>query len=153
MKIPNSYYRIIYLILLGVLFFSEKAKSQDTIFHYENHPFNVKICYEDTNAVLAYGNYIKGSFIKNGEWIYFYKNGQISKKVYFKKDYKKRIWVYYNKDGTISKTEKWSEYTSEYTHVFEQEVLVYLNAFAPLIKIFLPRKHYSSYDYALTHRQ
>lgn len=98
---------IILLFFLNSLLFINISKAQNS---YCGRTFNTKVYYDnDSSKVLALGNCISGSMIKDGEWVYFYKSGKISKQIFFKRDLKRGTWTYYKEDGTVLKREKWHE--------------------------------------------
>jgi len=94
---------------IAFLLFSFCAIAQPGNYQFNNKTFTAKLFYDGTDTLLAYGNYIEGTQIKNGCWIYFYKTGEVLREAYFLKDNKRGIWTYYDQKGNITKTEKWKE--------------------------------------------
>lgn len=104
-----SFLLTIFLLLAQQNFGQTGTGSYSGIITYNGKSYNTKLYYDDSTSILAFGNYMTGTFIKDGHWVYFYKNGQPSKEIFFKRDMKRGLWIYYNQDGTILKTEKWHE--------------------------------------------
>src|ERR1044072_2009470 len=102
---------IFLLFVVMVLPVAVKAQADSAgTFIYEGKSFNTKIYYGDSDTLLAFGNYIAGTLIKHGEWMYFYKNGKVSKDIYFHRDMKCGTWIYYNEDGSVQRKEKYHEH-------------------------------------------
>ena len=95
--------RLFFCIWL-LLFFSEKFFSQevfkDTLF--EGKSFSVEIL-DDSAKVICIGNYYPYTYIRNGEWDYFYPNGKLYARTFFKKDIKEKTWIYFNREGYVSR--------------------------------------------------
>jgi antitoxin component YwqK of YwqJK toxin-antitoxin module len=65
--------------------------------------FHVIIHNDDTNKTICVGCYVPHTYIRQGEWDYFYADGKLYSKAFFKLDDKTGIWVYYDEQGNITK--------------------------------------------------
>jgi len=88
------------LLLLSKSFFAQRDEvNRDTIVY--GKLFHV-IMYNETNHVACVGNYITNTFIRTGEWDYFYNDGKLFSQTFFKIDAKIGIWVFYDEQGNIT---------------------------------------------------
>ena len=53
------------------------------------------------------GNYINGQ--RDGLWVYYYKNSELNRKGYFKKENKGGFWHRFKKGGTV-----WEQHSGTY---------------------------------------
>lgn len=103
---------------------------RDSVFFWKGQSYNTSLYYSNTDTLLAIGNYLPGTKIKNGKWVYFYRNGKVSREIYFKNDLKRGIWFYYNEDGSLLKKEKWSEHQSLFEDTFFENIAGIINSLA-----------------------
>src|SRR5579872_1231629 len=68
--------------------------------------YNFILNYDSSNMVRVAGIYIPGTLIKDGEWLFFYKNGQVAARSYFVKDFKRGAWITYDENGKVLHVEK-----------------------------------------------
>ena len=91
-----------YLLLflyIGNKLAAQEALKDTTVF---GKTFHV-IIYNDSNRVICVGNYIPNTFIRNGEWDYFYDDKNLYAKTFFTTDRKTGVWVYYDEQGRITR--------------------------------------------------
>lgn len=64
------------------------------------------IMYNDSDKAICVGSYIPHTFIREGEWDYFYNDGKLYSQTFFNKDDKTGIWIYYDEQGNIIRETK-----------------------------------------------
>ena len=91
------------LLFLSNSFFAQRDEAiRDTTI--ARKLFNV-IMYNEANRVACVGNYMPNTFIRTGEWDYFYNDGKLYSKEFFKLDDKVGSWIYYDENGNLIKKE------------------------------------------------
>jgi hypothetical protein len=65
--------------------------------------FHVIIRNDETGKTICVGNYVPHTFIRDGEWDYFFTDGKLNSQTYFALDDKTGIWIYYDQQGNITK--------------------------------------------------
>jgi antitoxin component YwqK of YwqJK toxin-antitoxin module len=86
-----------------------RLAAQDTTFTINGKSYNYIVYYEGTKNMQIAGNYMQGTRIRNGEWLYYHKNGHLKTRMYFQKDMKRGTWYYYDEQGKLLKKEKMRE--------------------------------------------
>ena len=99
-----------FVVLIFIVMASCRGYAQ---FVFEKHPgdtirqlrqkYNHIVYYEDSVHIKVLGNYIPGTYIKDGAWYYFYRNGVKSQDLFFSKDENIGKWVYYDSLGHVTK--------------------------------------------------
>ena len=90
---------ILILLFLSEYFFGQQDEAiRDTIV--TGKIFHV-IMYTEDKHVACVGSYIPNTFIRTGEWDYFYSDGKVCSKTFFKLDRKIGNWIYYDEQGNI----------------------------------------------------
>ena len=93
---------LVLLCLCNSLFAQEVLK--DTVVAHKL--FHVIIRNDETNKTICVGNYIPHTFIRDGEWDYFFTDGKLYSETFFTLDDKTGIWIYYDEHGSITKQVK-----------------------------------------------
>ncbi|HEY1040274.1 MAG TPA: hypothetical protein VGF30_12750 [Bacteroidia bacterium] len=112
---PGAGFKLLFILLIFSFY---KTSAQDTLI-FNGKTYNQVIYYDDTAAVKIAGNYMPGTKIKNGEWLCFYKNGQVSARMYFKKDLARGEWTWYDQNGEVARKEVMKEKNPDRFRIFE----------------------------------
>ncbi|MBS1634937.1 MAG: hypothetical protein JST26_03375 [Bacteroidetes bacterium] len=105
-----------FFVFIIIILAPWRARAQ---FVFEKHPedparqlrqkYNHIVYYEDSVHVKILGNYIPGTYIKDGAWYYFYRNGIKSQDLFFSKDENTGTWVYYDTLGHVTRKVNFSQ--------------------------------------------
>ena len=99
-------FSIILIFLLSSPTWSETLTIDDLVERnnvYYKKFTNVPVTWEVSG--IDSGKFVNGK--KEGEWLYFYENGQWEIKGNYKDGKKDGFWEYFNRDGSLRKTETW----------------------------------------------
>ena len=108
MRTQTSIILILILSLLSFPGWSESLNMDDLVKRNElyykkftNVPFTGEV------SGIESGKFKNG--IKDGEWLIYYKNGQLMWRSVYKDGKQDVLWEYFNEDGSLNKTETWKD--------------------------------------------